>query len=60
MQELVIRVDLDNDMVADWYERLLDGINHPIYQNGIQVVKRDRRGREDRESSSIPRKRSVR
>lgn len=42
MQEVTLRLNLDNDLVRDWFERLMDSTRHPVYQNGIQLV----RGRE--------------
>ncbi|MCP9209513.1 hypothetical protein [Streptomyces cucumeris] len=39
-QEVTLRLDMDNGMVLEWLERLLESSRHPIYQNGIRVVKR--------------------
>lgn len=39
MQEVTFRLDLDNDMVRAWFERLMESTRHPMYQNGIQLVR---------------------
>lgn len=38
-QEVTLRLDLDNDMVMAWFDRLLESSRHPMYQNGIRIVK---------------------
>jgi hypothetical protein len=38
MQDLTLRLDMDNELVRDWLDRLLDASTHPMYQNGIQVL----------------------
>jgi hypothetical protein len=37
-REVTLRLNLDNDMVRAWFERLMEGTRHPMYQNGIQLV----------------------
>jgi hypothetical protein len=37
--EVTVRLNLDNDMVRAWFERLTESSQHPMYQNGIRVVK---------------------
>lgn len=39
LHEVTLRLDLDNELVRDWLERLLENAQHPIYQNGIRVSK---------------------
>lgn len=38
-QRVTLELDLDNEMVADWFTRLMEGVRHPVYQNGIRIVK---------------------
>lgn len=38
-REVTLHLDLDNELVASWFERLMDSSRHPIYQNGIRVVR---------------------
>lgn len=37
--EVKIQLNLDNELVRDWFERLVESAQHPIYQNGIRVAK---------------------
>lgn len=39
IREVTLRLNMDNDMVRAWFERLMEGTQHPMYQNGIQLVK---------------------
>lgn len=39
VQEVTIRLDRDNDLAYAWFEQLLESSQHPIYQNGIRVMK---------------------
>lgn len=37
--EVTVKLNLDNDMVAAWFDRLMESTRHPMYQNGIQISK---------------------
>jgi hypothetical protein len=37
--EVKIQLNLDNELVREWFERLVESAQHPIYQNGIRVTK---------------------
>lgn len=37
--EVTLRLNMNNDMVAAWFERLMESAQHPMYQNGIQLSK---------------------
>ena len=47
-REVTLRLNLDNALVRDWFERLMDSSRHPLYQNGIQVVRAREAEREHR------------
>ena len=37
--EVTLHLDIANDMVQAWFERLMESTAHPMYQNGIRVAK---------------------
>lgn len=39
-QEITVHVDLDNEMAMAWLDRLLECTRHPMYQNGIRLVRK--------------------
>jgi hypothetical protein len=39
-QEITVHVDLDNELATAWLDRLLESTRHPIYQNGVRLVRR--------------------
>lgn len=39
IQEITVRVDLDNELAVAWLDRLLECTRHPMYQNGVQLVR---------------------
>jgi hypothetical protein len=39
-QEVTIHVDLDNELAVAWLDRLLESTRHPMYQNGIRLVRK--------------------
>jgi hypothetical protein len=39
-QEVTLHLDLDNEMVSVWFERLMESTRHPMYQNGIRLVRK--------------------
>lgn len=48
MQEVTFRLNLENEMVRAWFERMMESSRHPMYQNGIQVVRTTEAKREHR------------
>lgn len=40
---VTFELDMDNEMVQAWFERMMEGTSHPMYQNGIRLVKVEKR-----------------
>lgn len=38
-QQVTFELDMDNELVADWFARMLESTRHPMYQNGVRLVK---------------------
>jgi hypothetical protein len=39
-QEVTVHVDLDNELATAWLDRLLECTRHPMYQNGIRLIRK--------------------